>query len=29
MPMIGFHINQGGIGRVEKAAEGYHFIAET
>ena len=29
MPMIGFHITQGGIGRVEKATEGYHFIAET
>jgi glyoxylase-like metal-dependent hydrolase (beta-lactamase superfamily II) len=29
MPLIGFHINQGGIGRVEKASEGYRFIAET
>ena len=28
MPLIGFHINQGGIGRVEKANEGYRFIAE-
>ena len=29
MPLIGFHINQGGIGRVEKTSDGYRFIAET
>ena len=29
MPLIGFHINKGGMGRVEKIDDGYRFIAET
>lgn len=27
MPILGFHLPGGGLGRIEKAADGYRFIA--
>lgn len=29
MPVVGFHLPQGGIGRVDRAAEGYVFVPEA
>jgi hypothetical protein len=26
MPIVGFHLGQGGMGRIDKSAEGYAFI---
>ncbi|MEM9426498.1 MAG: MBL fold metallo-hydrolase [Pseudomonadota bacterium] len=29
MTVVGFHLPSGGVGRIEKAAEGYRFVAEN
>jgi glyoxylase-like metal-dependent hydrolase (beta-lactamase superfamily II) len=29
MPIVGFHLGQGGMGRIDKSAEGFAFIPDT